>query len=169
MVILVFNFSFFRELILIRYVNSNLSFCAFWIDDDLAFAEDGGQQQGEIQVVFQDDNDKAAKKARDSEANLRRTQNAVPSWHAWSTVSGEMTALGAEAAKRQELPADDGHAKGDAEVQENDSERVEYYEKYYEELQSRSQNVEDSPDLNGGYTNGGHSKRPLDDSDDESR
>ena len=95
------------------------------LDDDLAFAEDGGQQQGEIQVVFHDDNDKAAKKARDSEANLRRTQNDVPSWHAWSTVSGEMTALGAEAAKRQELPADDHNAHGDAEVQENDSERVE--------------------------------------------
>lgn len=107
------------------WIFSNLDIACCNIDDDLAFAEDGGQQQGEIQVVFQDDNDKAAKKARDSEANLRRTQNAVPSWHAWSTVSGEMTALGAEAAKRQELPADDHNAHGDAEVQENDSERVE--------------------------------------------
>ncbi|KAF9351012.1 hypothetical protein BGX34_000858 [Mortierella sp. NVP85] len=53
-------------------------------DDDLAFAADGGQQQGEIQVVFQDDNDKAAKKAREAEAHKKRQQNALPSWHAWN-------------------------------------------------------------------------------------
>lgn len=95
------------------------------LDDDLAFAEDGGQQQGEIQVVFEDDNDKAAKKARENEAMKKRQQNAVPSWHAWSTVSGEMTALGAEAAKRLDLPMDDTKAEGEAEVDERDSAREE--------------------------------------------
>ncbi|KAG0050448.1 hypothetical protein BGZ83_004797 [Gryganskiella cystojenkinii] len=133
-------------------------------DDDLAFAEDGGQQQGEIQVVFEDDNDKAAKKARDTAANLRRTQNAVPSWHAWSTVSGEITALGTEAMKRQELPVDDTNGDGDGEVLENDSERVQYYEKYYAELESRSDNVEESFEESNGYLNG-DAKRPLEDSD----
>jgi hypothetical protein len=70
--------------------------------------------------VFQDDNDKAAKKAREAEAQKKRQQNAVPSWHAWSTVSGEMTTLGAEAAKRQEMPIDGTDADGDGEVLEND-------------------------------------------------
>ncbi|KAG0264599.1 hypothetical protein DFQ27_001120 [Actinomortierella ambigua] len=106
-------------------------------DDDLAFAADGGQQPGEIQVVFQDDNDKAAKKAREAEAQKKRQQNAVPSWHAWSTVSGEMTALGAEAAKRHE-PLDDGKVEGE-EVTENDLERGEYYKQYYENLALRQQ------------------------------
>lgn len=55
----------------------------------------------------------------------KRRQNAVPSWHAWSTVSGEMTALGAEAARRQEIPMDDTNADGEGEVLENDSERAE--------------------------------------------
>lgn len=85
----------------------------------MAFAEDGGQQQGEIQIEFQDDNDKAAKKNREKEAMKKRQQNAVPSWHAWSTVSGEMTALGAEAAKR-DLLMDDPKADGEGEVLEND-------------------------------------------------
>lgn len=55
----------------------------------------------------------------------KRQQNAVPSWHAWSTVSGEMTALGAEAAKRLDLPMDDTKAEGEAEVEERDSAREE--------------------------------------------
>ena len=69
--------------------------------------------------MFQDDNDKAAKKAREAEAHKKRQQNALPSWHAWSTVSGEMTTLGAEAAKRQEMPVD-AEEDGDGEVLEND-------------------------------------------------
>jgi len=55
----------------------------------------------------------------------KRQQNAVPSWHAWSTVSGEMTALGAEAAKRQDLPMDDSKAEGETEIDERDSAREE--------------------------------------------
>lgn len=94
-------------------------FACLCIDDDLAFAEDGGQQQGEIQIEFQYDNDKAAKRAKEKEAMKKRQQNAVPSWHAWSTVSGEMTALGAEAAKR-DLLVDDPKADGEGEVLEND-------------------------------------------------
>ncbi|KAG0285046.1 hypothetical protein BGZ96_010654 [Linnemannia gamsii] len=134
-------------------------------DDDLAFAEDGGQQQGEIQVVFEDDNDKAAKKARENEAMKKRQQNAVPSWHAWSTVSGEMTALGAEAAKRLDLPMDDGKAEGEAEVDERDSAREEYYKQYYENLaldqqQKESEETFDTVDENGTY------KRDLDDAED---
>ncbi|KAF9923526.1 hypothetical protein FBU30_006426 [Linnemannia zychae] len=134
-------------------------------DDDLAFAEDGGQQQGEIQVVFEDDNDKAAKKARENEAMKKRQQNAVPSWHAWSTVSGEMTALGAEAAKRLDLPMDDTKAEGVAEVDEKDSAREEYYKQYYENLaldrqQQESEETFETVDENG------YLKRGLDDSED---
>ncbi|KAG0363137.1 hypothetical protein BC939DRAFT_459143 [Gamsiella multidivaricata] len=135
-------------------------------DDDLAFAADGGQQPGEIQVVFQDDNDKAAKKARESEAQKKRQQNAVPSWHAWSTVSGEMTALGAEAAKRHDLPVDGTEADGEGEVLENDTERDEYYKQYYENLAMGAQD-EESFEISG--SNGYDSKRSLDDSEDSSR
>ncbi|KAF8985471.1 hypothetical protein BGZ46_004064 [Entomortierella lignicola] len=130
-------------------------------DDDLAFAEEGGQQQGEIQVVFQDDNDKAAKKARESEAQKKRQQNAVPSWHAWSTVSGEMTALGAEAAKRHDLPADGPDADGEGEVLEDDSGRDEYYKQYYERLAMDAQDGGDSIDSADTIK----IKRPLDDAD----
>ncbi|KAG0256106.1 hypothetical protein BG011_004739, partial [Mortierella polycephala] len=136
-------------------------------DDDLAFAADGGQQQGEIQVVFQDDNDKAAKKARESEAMKKRQQNAVPSWHAWSTVSGEMTALGAEAAKRHDIPVDDANADGEGEVLENDTERDEYYKQYYETLAMGEQGEEESFETVD--TNGHDRKHTLDESEDGSR
>ncbi|KAF9425628.1 hypothetical protein BGZ94_007376 [Podila epigama] len=129
-------------------------------DDDLAFAEEGGQQQGEIQVVFQDDNDKAAKKARETEAMKKRQQNAVPSWHAWSTVSGEMTALGAEAAKRHDLPMDDNKADGEAEVLENDD-GDEYYKQYYENLAQAQEESFDTSDVNG--------KRSFEEQDESSR
>ncbi|KAI1300117.1 hypothetical protein EDD11_006296 [Mortierella claussenii] len=132
-------------------------------DDDLAFAEDGGQQQGEIQVVFQDDNDKAAKKARENEANKKRQQNAVPSWHAWSTVSGEMTTLGAAAAKMQDLPAHGGDMDGEGEVLENDSDRDDYYKQYYENL-AVSQGDEGSFETVDTVNDNG--KRPLDEMED---
>ncbi|KAG0234817.1 hypothetical protein BGW41_000996 [Actinomortierella wolfii] len=135
-------------------------------DDDLAFAADGGQQPGEIQVVFQDDNDKAAKKAREAEAQKKRQQNAVPSWHAWSTVSGEMTALGAEAAKRHE-PMDDGKIEGE-EVTENDLERGEYYKQYYENLALRQQEGGEEEEFETFDDGSQHSlgKRPFDGADD---
>ncbi|KAF8924071.1 hypothetical protein EDD21DRAFT_419003 [Dissophora ornata] len=136
-------------------------------DDDLAFAEDGGQQQGEIQVVFQDDNDKATKKARESEAQKKRQQNAVPSWHAWSTVSGEMTALGAEAAKRHDLPVDGAEADGEGEILENDTERDEYYKQYYEKLAMGAEGDEESFETVD--TNGYDHKRLQYDSDDSNR
>ncbi|KAF9438848.1 hypothetical protein BGZ76_003873 [Entomortierella beljakovae] len=130
-------------------------------DDDLAFAEDGGQQQGEIQVVFQDDNDKAAKKARESEAQKKRQQNAVPSWHAWSTVSGEMTALGAEAAKRHDLPTDGPDADGEGgETLEDDSGHDEYYKQYYEKLAMDEYENGVSTDHKA------NNKRPLEDAED---
>ncbi|KAG0242492.1 hypothetical protein B0O80DRAFT_493525 [Mortierella sp. GBAus27b] len=128
-------------------------------DDDLAFAADGGQQQGEIQVVFQDDNDKAAKKAREAEAQKKRQQNAVPSWHAWSTVSGEMTTLGAEAAKRQEMPIDGTDADGDGEVLEND-----FGDEYAEEYYAKMRGEEESFDVVD--TNSHGTKRPQDDTED---
>ncbi|KAF9970053.1 hypothetical protein BGZ73_007346 [Actinomortierella ambigua] len=137
-------------------------------DDDLAFAADGGQQPGEIQVVFQDDNDKAAKKAREAEAQKKRQQNAVPSWHAWSTVSGEMTALGAEAAKRHE-PLDDGKVEGE-EVTENDLERGEYYKQYYENLALRQQEGGGDEEEFETFDDGSQSslpKRPFDTLGDE--
>ncbi|KAF9926456.1 hypothetical protein BGZ75_007467 [Mortierella antarctica] len=138
-------------------------------DDDLAFAEDGGQQQGEIQVVFQDDNDKAAKKARESEAMNKRRQNAVPSWHAWSTVSGEMTALGAEAARRQDIPMDDTNADGEGEVLENDSERAEYYNQYYENLGKQAMSVEEEEEtFEATDMNGYSEKRDLEEFDESS-
>ncbi|KAF9301546.1 hypothetical protein BGZ74_006588 [Mortierella antarctica] len=134
-------------------------------DDDLAFAEDGGQQQGEIQIEFQYDNDKAAKKAKEKEAMKKRQQNAVPSWHAWSTVSGEMTALGAEAAKR-DLLVDDHKADGEGEVLENDLDGDDYYKQYYENLaQEQQEESQDTLNVNGETS----PKRSLDDSDDSSR
>ncbi|KAG0306574.1 hypothetical protein BGZ98_002138 [Dissophora globulifera] len=131
-------------------------------DDDLAFAEDGGQQPGEIQVVFQDDNDKAAKKARESEAHKKRQQNAVPSWHMWSTVSGEMTALGAEAAKRHDLPADGAEADGEGEVLENNTQGDDFYEQYYAKLAQGEESEESFETID---VDSRESKRPLDDAD----
>ncbi|KAF9585469.1 hypothetical protein BGW38_002260, partial [Lunasporangiospora selenospora] len=134
-------------------------------DDDLAFAEDGGQQPGEIQVVFQDDNDKAAKKARESEAMKKRQQNAVPSWHAWSTVSGELTALGAEAAKLHHMPDDDGKVDGENEVLELDTDRDEYIKQYYEDLAMNAAQEDEPLDIED--TNGYNQvKRPFDEDED---
>lgn len=47
---------------------------------------------------------------RDAQAELKRQQNALPSWHLKSTISGDLTALGIKENARAEAAAVNGAA-----------------------------------------------------------
>lgn len=47
---------------------------------------------------------------RDAQAELKRQQNALPSWHLKSTISGDLTALGIKENARVEAAAANGAA-----------------------------------------------------------
>ncbi|KAL0062796.1 hypothetical protein AAF712_010334 [Marasmius tenuissimus] len=59
-----------------------------------------------IGVVISDDKDEATKRMeRDAQAELKRQQNALPTWHLKSTISGDLTALGVKESARAEAVA----------------------------------------------------------------
>ncbi|KAJ3742700.1 TFIIE alpha subunit-domain-containing protein [Lentinula detonsa] len=69
-------------------------------------AEDEG-----IGVVIASDKDEATRKMeRDAQAELKRQQNALPSWHLKSTISGDLTALGVKENARTEAAVANGVA-----------------------------------------------------------
>jgi len=58
----------------------------------------GAVQEVEVQMA-EDEDDDARKKAKERQAAAKRVQNALPSWHTQSTISGEKTALGIKEAQ----------------------------------------------------------------------
>jgi transcription initiation factor TFIIE subunit alpha len=64
-----------------------------------------------IGVVIASDKDEATRKMeRDAQAELKRQQNALPSWHLKSTISGDLTALGIKENARAEAAVANGAA-----------------------------------------------------------
>jgi len=69
-------------------------------EDGLKIATGAGKvQQVEIHMV-EDEDEEEKRKERQKNADEKRRQNALPSWHTTSTVSGEKTALGIQAEER---------------------------------------------------------------------
>lgn len=59
---------------------------------------DGKQQEQNIGVVLSVDKDEATRRReREEEAEMKRQQNALPTWHLKSTISNDLTALGIQA------------------------------------------------------------------------
>jgi transcription initiation factor TFIIE subunit alpha len=84
-------------------------------EDGLKIAQGGGRaQEVEIQLV-DDEDDEEKRKERQKAAEEKRRQNALPTWHTTSTISGEKTALGVKADERSSndaiLAALDAQAK----------------------------------------------------------
>ncbi|RHZ52552.1 hypothetical protein Glove_460g29 [Diversispora epigaea] len=99
-------------------------------EQDLQYSQDTGANSGDIVVVFQDDNE-SSKIDKQNEMAKKRQQNALPAWHARSTVSGDATVTNAgnlDAAQENE------HQNSEiVRVNEKDEQRVfytDYYEKY---------------------------------------
>ncbi|KAJ3845187.1 TFIIE alpha subunit-domain-containing protein [Lentinula raphanica] len=64
-----------------------------------------------VGVVIASDKDEATRKMeRDAQAELKRQQNALPSWHLKSTISGDLTALGVKENARAEAAVANGAA-----------------------------------------------------------
>jgi transcription initiation factor TFIIE subunit alpha len=64
-----------------------------------------------VGVVIASDKDEATRKMeRDAQAELKRQQNALPSWHLKSTISGDLTALGIKENARAEAAVANGSA-----------------------------------------------------------
>lgn len=62
-----------------------------------------------VGVVIASDKDEATRKMeRDAQAELKRQQNALPSWHLKSTISGDLTALGIKESARAEAAVANG-------------------------------------------------------------
>ncbi|KIK68629.1 hypothetical protein GYMLUDRAFT_36105 [Collybiopsis luxurians FD-317 M1] len=62
-----------------------------------------------IGVIIASDKDEATRKLeRDAQAELKRQQNALPSWHLKSTISGDLTALGIKENARAEAAVANG-------------------------------------------------------------
>ncbi|KAH7878639.1 TFIIE alpha subunit-domain-containing protein [Lentinula edodes] len=62
-----------------------------------------------VGVVIASDKDEATRKMeRDAQAELKRQQNALPSWHLKSTISGDLTALGIKESARAEAAVVNG-------------------------------------------------------------
>lgn len=71
--------------------------------DGLKIAQ-GGAKANVVKVEMADDEDALALQAKmEAEAEARRSQNALPSWIAKSTVSGALTEAGAKEAHAESL------------------------------------------------------------------
>lgn len=72
----------------------------------------GGAKANVVKVEMADDEDAAAIQAKiEAEAEARRTQNALPSWIAKSTVSGALTQAGAREAQAELLAQQEAQHK----------------------------------------------------------
>ena len=70
----------------------------------IAGASGDGKQEDTIGIVLSVDKDEATQRAeRDREAAAKRMQNALPSWHLKSTISGDLTALGIRESARADV------------------------------------------------------------------
>ncbi|KAF7797340.1 hypothetical protein EIP86_008535 [Pleurotus ostreatoroseus] len=86
----------------------------------IAGASGDGKQEDSIGIVLSVDKDEATRRAeRDREAAAKRQQNALPSWHLKSTISGDLTALGIKENARA-----DAHTNGNAEKLPNSNDAI---------------------------------------------
>ena len=53
-------------------------------------------------MLVMDKDESTRRQERDAEADLKRQQNALPSWHLKSTITGDLTALGVKESARAE-------------------------------------------------------------------
>ncbi|KAG8992049.1 hypothetical protein FRB94_013410 [Tulasnella sp. JGI-2019a] len=100
------------------------------------------KQVYEVVLTADDTEERAAKKAREQAASARKVQNAMPSWHTRSTVTGDLTSFGLQNADA-EASASAGAYSGaeskpavDHEVQK--ASIAEYYAKLEAESQANS-------------------------------
>ncbi|KAM3586258.1 hypothetical protein VKS41_002785 [Umbelopsis sp. WA50703] len=100
---------------------------------ELAIAQDTGAGQGEIIVDLQMDNE-AARRAKISESNKKRQQNALPVWHQHSTISTPITGTGDREVQDEEGDSDEEDQFEAVDNEEYDQDRADYYAKYYESL-----------------------------------
>ncbi|KAL1917931.1 uncharacterized protein VTP21DRAFT_3765 [Calcarisporiella thermophila] len=104
-------------------------------DKELALAQDTGAAQADIVVVIKEDNE-AAKRARQAEAEKKREQNALPIWYQASTIgpaSGEVTATATDNSSVVDAEEEKWEETGDSgDMDEEDTE--EFYRKYYANL-----------------------------------
>ncbi|CAG8504656.1 15733_t:CDS:2 [Acaulospora colombiana] len=124
-------------------------------EQDLQYSQDTGTSSGDIVVVIQGDNE-ASKTERQAETEKRRQQNALPSWHVRSTVSGDImvsNAGNAGTTQENEQKAEIGI------VNEKDDERENFYANYYASLYQDEANgsspvaeLEDDEFVENGYT-----------------
>jgi transcription initiation factor TFIIE subunit alpha len=91
-------------------------------DRELAFAQNTGAGQGDIIIDLQKDNE-AARKAKISEADKKRQQNALPIWHQQSTVSGAYVADEPVVGAAVEVDHEDEDQFEEVGVEEIDSDR----------------------------------------------
>ncbi|KAG2188925.1 hypothetical protein INT44_004067 [Umbelopsis vinacea] len=113
-------------------------------DDDgheLAIAQDTGAGQGEIIVDLQMDNE-AARRAKISESNKKRQQNALPVWHQQSTISAPLKGTGDRENAVEESDSDEEDQFEAVENEEYDQDRADYYAKYYDSLNELAANTE---------------------------
>ncbi|KAH8556348.1 hypothetical protein BGW37DRAFT_417077 [Umbelopsis sp. PMI_123] len=108
---------------------------------ELAIAQDTGAGQGEIIVDLQMDNE-AARRAKISESNKKRQQNALPVWHQQSTISTPLKGTG----DRENAPDDSDSDEEDqfeaVDNEEYDQDRADYYAKYYDSLNALAASTE---------------------------
>ncbi|KAG2182385.1 hypothetical protein INT43_007315 [Umbelopsis isabellina] len=100
---------------------------------ELAVAQDTGAGQGEIIVDLQMDNE-AARRAKISESNKKRQQNALPVWHQHSTINTPLTGTGDREVQDEQADSDEEDQFEAVENEEYDQDRADYYAKYYESL-----------------------------------
>ncbi|KAJ4490269.1 TFIIE alpha subunit-domain-containing protein [Lentinula aciculospora] len=75
----------------------------------IAGADPNQPEDDGIGVIIASDKDEATRKMeRDAQAELKRQQNALPSWHLKSTISGDLTALGIKENARAEAAVANG-------------------------------------------------------------
>ncbi|KAG8821601.1 hypothetical protein FRC17_009782, partial [Serendipita sp. 399] len=156
----------------VRYVREQMAAqkAMGMLDEDGLKIATGSARVAEVEIQMVEDEDEDEKKReRQKNAEEKRKQNAMPTWHTNSTISGEKTALGIQAEERSNndalLAALDAQAKA---AQEKAAGFDTFdTENYYDKLIN---NEEDSPrgtkrKLEEGEDDPRHAKMPRKDGD----
>jgi len=126
--------------------------------DGLAIAGEGStSQSSNVQIELSLDQDDAqVKKAREQVADAQRQHNALPEWHLRSTISGDLTSLGAATTRSSTNSAAAVHTNGSA---DRKPEQAELYasdlDRYYASLNtSTSESANRTPETDGDEEDG---------------
>ncbi|KAG8889855.1 hypothetical protein FRB98_002208 [Tulasnella sp. 332] len=96
------------------------------------------KQVYEVVLTADDTEERAAKKAREKEASKRKVQNAMPSWHTRSTVTGDLTSFGLQNADAEAAASSDMYTAGESKpVVDREVEKASI-EEYYAKLEAES-------------------------------